>query len=109
MNGDLAETLLKVKTLLSSINELHSKLVGWVKARIHQKFEEGKPLPKPDPEEHRLLAAIDQLKAEARETIEDTLRGELDPEVRERLQGIRDDLAKMHVDLDLTRDPGEIE
>jgi len=102
MNENLAESILKVKTLLGAIIELHSKLIGWVKARIAQKFVEGHPLPPPDYEEHRLLAAIDQLKAEAREVIEETLRGETDPEVRERMEALRDALITMHVDLDLT-------
>jgi hypothetical protein len=109
VNDKVAETVEKVRQLLAAINDLHSKLVLWVKARIAQKFKEGEALPPPDPEEHRLLAAIDQYKAEARESIEELLRGEIDPEIRERVEGIREELAAMHLDLDLTRNGDEVE
>ncbi len=90
----------EVKAHIAVINELYSKLVAWVKARVATTLKAGsKKLIPPDVEEHRLLAQIDQQKAKTREFINDVLGDVMDAERRQHLIDLRTAVEKMALNI----------
>lgn len=85
------ERLQSISARLKFSRELFTSLIGWIEARIATTIRKGVELLPPDVEEIRILARLDQEKAQILTDIDWCLASpSVDPERKEKLQEVRD-------------------
>lgn len=99
---EFALEMSKIKRKIALLNDTYKKLVNWARARVAYKIKKGMAeLPDPEVEEVRLLAEIDQRKAEIREDVCTLLEKTQDGEKKQKLVELRSAVERLAMEIRL--------